>query len=63
VEGTRLEEDVRLEAEEEGISYATLRRAKKAVGVLSRPAGYQGRQLWLLPADRVDRVESGWSGW
>jgi AAA domain len=51
VDGPRLEEDVRLEAEEESISYATLRRAKKAVGVLSRPAGYQGRQHWLLPAE------------
>ena len=57
-QGPRPEEELRLEAEDEGFSYATLRRAKKMLGATSRPEGFQGRQLWLLPPEPPEAFEA-----
>ncbi len=49
--GTRKEEEIKSLAKAEGISNATLRRAKKAQYVLSGKDGLTGPWMWSLPED------------
>jgi len=42
-------DDLVEEAKQEGISFATLRRAKKELGIKSRKGGFDGEWIWELP--------------
>lgn len=52
--GPREQREVRELAEQTGISYATLRRAKNAVGVRSYKASVRGAWMWALPDPAQD---------
>jgi putative DNA primase/helicase len=43
-------DDIVEEAKQEGIAFATLRRAKKELGIKSRKGGFDGAWTWELPA-------------
>jgi hypothetical protein len=54
------------DAEEQGISEVTLRRAKKSLRVSASKAGYQGKWTWELPAEEAgteDAAEDSGCPW
>jgi hypothetical protein len=57
-EGPRLEEELRTQAAEEGISYATLRRAKQDLGAGSVRQAFGGAWSWRLPIDAEADAET-----
>jgi hypothetical protein len=48
-DGPREAAEVKAEAEAEGFTPATLRRAQRQLGIKPTKVGYQGRSLWSLP--------------
>jgi putative DNA primase/helicase len=44
-------------AERDGISWASVRRAQKSLGIKPRNSGYQGKWSWELPEDRNPAVD------
>jgi putative DNA primase/helicase len=47
--GARAVTEVEAEAEADGISDRTLRRARKALGVRAKKVGFPGEWVWQLP--------------
>ena len=45
--------DVRAQAKDADVKYATLRRAKDALGVRSTKGKFDGKWYWRLPSDEM----------
>jgi ATP/maltotriose-dependent transcriptional regulator MalT len=55
-DGPRASKEIWQQAEERGISYATLRRGQARLGIIKRPAGFG--KPWLLEFRRVQQQDS-----
>jgi hypothetical protein len=53
VDGPRPANEVEAEAIANGFSSRTTRRAREKLGVIAKPAGFQGRSMWMLQTSTV----------
>lgn len=50
-EGKRPAKEIQILAEANGISYDTLNRARKDLGIISKQEGFKGQYVWILPSE------------